>query len=324
MVLVLALVIGAGFFGLYRIEKAEKDAEAERAVLSDEPLPTPLTLDWNGRSYTFRDDIDTYLLLGIDEYEDTRTGSESTAFNNQRCDFIMLMAIDRSNHSFSTLEINRDTMTSVPIIGLNNTVVAHQVMQINLSHTYGSGGKDSCRNSAMAVSDLLLGVPVDHYFAVTMEAISLLNDLVDGVTVTIDEDLTPADPAFVEGTTITLHGKQAEHYFRARMSVGDGTNISRLKRQRQFIDNFYQQLIKKMNSSSGFALKLADTLSPYLTSDLVTDEFARLADQLKDYSFEGIRTLDGTPKYEGTAHGFSEFYVDEDALRRQVVEMFFA
>ena len=66
-----------------------------------------------------------------------------------------------------------------------------------------------------------------------MTAIRVLNDLVGGVSVTMEEDGTQIDPAFVKGATVRLSGSQAEAFVRARMGLENDTNLARMQRQRQ-------------------------------------------------------------------------------------------
>lgn len=76
-----------------------------------------------------------------------------------------------------------------------------------------------------------MGESIDFYVAMNMDGISELNDLAGGVTVTLEDDFSSIDPAMTKGTTLTLHGNQAETFVRSRMTVGDGTNASRMECQ---------------------------------------------------------------------------------------------
>ena len=67
-------------------------------------------------------------------------------------------------------------------------------------------------------------------------------------------------------------------------------------------------------------MTLADSLSPYLTSDLITQELASLLDQLKEYEFSGFETTLGTAVSGGE---FIEFHIDEQALQKQVITLFY-
>ncbi len=321
IVVILMAAIGGGLLGLHFWEQRQLSQEAARLAESDDyTLTEPLTVYYNGQWYQLRNSLDTYLILGIDKFEDTKFGSEESLYNNQQADFLVLLIVDQHNHSCSALHLNRDTMTEVQRLGLNGAVLGGYEMQLALAHSYGSGGKDSCRNTVKAVSRLLYDVPVEHYFAVTMGAIPVLNDLAGGVTVHIDEDLTNADAAFIEGTDVRLWGEQALHFVRARMGVSDGTNLSRMKRQRVYMNALYDQLLYKLDQSGSFALQMAEALSPYTTSDLITDELATLIEQFKDYQFNGIEDMEGEAV---VGEQFMEFYPDEASLQEQVIRLFF-
>ena len=48
----------------------------------------------------------------------------------------------------------------------------------------------SCERMVEAVSHLFYGIPIHGYCSLNMEVITLLNDEIGGVTVTVPEDLT--------------------------------------------------------------------------------------------------------------------------------------
>ena len=50
--------------------------------------------------------------------------------------------------------------------------------------------------------------------------------MVDGVTVTIEDDFPDSD-TLIKGQTVTLHGKDAERFIRERKTVADGLNENR-------------------------------------------------------------------------------------------------
>ena len=61
-------------------------------------------------------------------------------------------------------------------------------------------------------------------------------DAIDGVEVCIPEDI--ADPAHginIPAGTREIQGKEALNYVRARYTLGDGSDIGRIKRQQAFI-----------------------------------------------------------------------------------------
>ena len=121
-----------------------------------------------------------------------------------------------------------------------------------LAHTYGSGGSDSCLNAVKAVSRLLGGVKIDHYMTLTMDGVGKINNLVGGVTVTMLEDFSELDPAMKKGETVTLKGEQALLYVRTRQGIGDQSNLSRMERQRQYLESFYGKLMEANRKIDGF------------------------------------------------------------------------
>ena len=317
----LAAAIAGGLLFIHFFEQHDARREAEAiAARSRDVVQQDLTLYHGGRWYRLRPGVESYLILGVDKNADyAALYEEGDLLNNLQADFLLLMVVDREDKSFTGLHLNRDTLCEIQRLGHSGQRTGLVTQQLCLSHTYGSGGKESCRNSAQAVSRLLYDVPVDHYYAVTMDAIPVLNDLVGGVPVHIDDDLTAADPAFTPGSDVTLHGEQALRFVRARMSVTDGTNLSRMNRQRTYMTALYERLMAKLRASDRFALSLATTLEGYSTSDLITDELADLATRLKDYRFAGVESTPGTADASGQ---HIEFHPDEAALQETVLRLF--
>ena len=317
----LAVMIGGGFFAMRSWENAEAQQEVEEAAAVEESYENPgsLTINYQGGQYRLRDDLETYLIIGLDKFTDTLSDPDAY-INNQQSDFLFLMIVDKTNESYCAVHLNRDTMTEIQRLGVGGKRLGTFVGQLALSHTYGSGGKDSCRNTAEAVTNYLYGVPVDHYFAMTMDAIPVLNDLVGGVTVHVDDDFSAIDPALEQGKDVRLVGQQALTFVRARRGVNDQTNLSRMNRQREYIYGLYQQLSDKLHSIDGFSKRLASHLADFSVSDLTSTQLSNLADRMKDYRFTTIYTIPGEAV---VGEKFMEFYTDDDALQELVVQLFF-
>ena len=320
-VILVATIIGALFLLNQWENKGIRRESQEISSRTQDLTQKNMTAYYDGKWYSLRNHIETCLILGIDKTtERMQRVSAGDLVNNLQSDFILLMVVNHEEKSFSAIQINRDTMAEIRRLGYSGQRTGSVTQQLALSHTYGSGGKDSCRNSVNAVSRLFYDVPIDHYYAVTMDAIPVLADLVGGVPVHVEEDLTAADPSLVQGTDVVLKGQQALNYVRARILVSDGTNLSRMNRQSQFMTSLYNRLTDKLKASDRFAFNLAGTLEGYATSDMITDEMAELAEQLSEYRFLGVRQLDGEA-VEGEE--YIEFYPDEESLRKLTIQMFF-
>lgn len=180
--------------------------------------------------------------------------------------------------------------------------------------------EDSCENTVRAVSALLYGVTIDGYAAFNMDSMSLINDAVGGVTVTIEDDFSQCDPSLVMGETITLDGEQAYHYLRGRMSVGDGENTSRMRRQRTYMTAFMKKAQELVAEDSGMANTLYKTLTPYMVTDLSGKDVSTLLETSRSYTFQGVMSPEGTVNSEGK---LVEFYVDEASLRSLVLSLYY-
>ena len=141
-------------------------------------------------------------------------------------------------------------------------------MQISLAHGFGDGKAESCGYARDAVSRLLQGENIDFYLAMSLDGISALNDLAGGVTVTLEDDFSAADPAMTRGTTLTLHGDQAEIFVRRRMDIGEGTNEARMVRQEEYLAQLSAQLESRVRQDQQFTAQVYDALQPYLVTDL--------------------------------------------------------
>lgn len=319
IIILLLVVIGVGLFGLRRWEQQQqaRDAEQYGTDREDSVAPTPVSVD--GQRYKLRDNLDTYLLIGLDKFSDSES-DPALATNHQQADFLFLIVVDHSSKSYSAIHLNRDAMTEIQRLGMSGKKIGTFTGQLALAHTFGSGGKDSCRNTVQAVSQYLLDVPVEHYFSLTMDAIPLINDLAGGVVVHIDDDFSAIDPTLEQGKDVRLWGQHALTFVRSRHYVDDSSNLSRMNRQRAYLYGLHDQLKLKLEADNGFGARLVSKLADFNVSDLTSDELMNLAERVKDYRFAGIRSLPG----EATlGEKYMEFYTDEAALQKLVLEVFY-
>ena len=232
--------------------------------------------------YEARKGIETILFIGLDKFEAEEY--EFGYLNDQQCDFLMLFILDEEDQVCDVLHLNRDTMTEIRRLGVGGKDAGKFTGQLALAHTYGSGGSDSCYNTTRAVSKLLKGVKIDHYVAMTMAGVGKVNDLVGGVEVTIPVDMTSVDPAFQEGATVLLQGDQALSFVRARRTVDDGTNLSRMERQRLYLSALYEKLLFSSHEDSGFVKHSLLEMTSYMQSDMTINQLDAMADVMENCS----------------------------------------
>ena len=257
------------------------------------------------------------LLLGVDKFE----GETPEGYvNNQQADFLLLLVMDEANETCTPIQLNRDTMTQIQILGVTGEPAGTFTGQLALAHTYGSGEEDSCENTVLAVSNLLYGMEIDHYVSLTMDGVALLNDLVGGVTVEVLDDFSGIDESLVQGETVTLQGQQALTYVRSRGGMEDSSNLHRMERQRQYLSALQQQLKQASQQDSGFTLDALLQLNEYMVSDCTVNQLSDLGDSLAAYQVSDILTTPGDAQ-EGEE--FMEFTVDEAALQQLVMDVFY-
>lgn len=274
---------------------------------------------YNGNWYAKRDDIETILILGVDKFA---SSDDSASYNNsQQADFLILLILDSAAQHAVALQLNRDTMTEIAMLGVNGEPAGSFQGHLALAHTYGSGREDSCENTVKAVSNLLFGIEINHYLSFTMDAVALVNDLVGGVQVEVLDDLTFLDPALRKGETVTLKGEQALHYVRTRKGLEDSTNLHRMKRQQQYLAALRQQVDACSMDDPEFGAKVVAAVSPYMVSDCTVNQLLDLAEVMNhtQYSEELLEI----PGEAVVGEEFIEFYPDETALQELVVSLFY-
>ena len=316
VVLLAALLAGASFV-------AKKDAEApiENAGTAQNAAVKQESLTYDGQEYPMKAHLQTVLLIGTDALEayEEKTKGVKPFYNYHQADFLTLVVLDTEKNTAEILQLNRDTMTDVPWLDVLGEYGGTEFKQLCLAYNYGDGGMKSCKNTVSAVSTLLFDAPIDHYIQIPMTAIGVINDLVGGVPVTMEEDLTAADPAFTEGATVWLDGAQAEKFVRARMALENDTNLARMKRQRQYLDSFQKRAREAFNSDSEFMVKLLEKLSEFLQSDLTAQQLSDLLTRLDKSEISPIRYAEGELKQ---GEQYYEFYPEEASLWTMVKQAY--
>ena len=274
-------------------------------------------IEQDGVEYYPRRDMTVILLVGVDELGPVR---DSGSYNNTgEADMIALLIFDEKNEKCDVICLNRDTMLEMPVLGIGGKQAGTKFGQLALAHTYGSGLEDSCENTRKAVSDFLYGLTVDYYVSLNMDAITILNDAVGGVTVNVTEDFSDVDPTITMGE-MTLMGEQALNYVRVRKDVGDQKNISRMKRQEEYIQNFLTAF-KIAAEDELFVLETYDAVSPYIVTDCSAKALTGMISRYAEYTLNEIVSPEGE---NVMATQYYEFYADEKKLDEMILRLLYA
>ena len=240
--------------------------------------------------YFPKQDITVIMLAGIDEMGPVQS---SGSYNNTgEADMVSLLIFNETDKVVDILTLNRDTMLEMPVLGIGGKQAGTAYGQLALAHTYGTGLEDSAQNLRKTVSDFLYGVYIDYYVTMHMDAISVLNDAVGGVTVTVTDDFSEIDPDITEGE-YTLKGEQAITYVRTRQGLGDQLNTTRMKRHREYMAGFMSALKESIANSSSFALNAYEQTSDYIVTDCSTSALTALANRCAGYTLGDVVSIEG-------------------------------
>ena len=279
---------------------------------------TSKTITRDGFDYFPRQDVTVMMVLGIDQYGPVE--SSNYYRNNGSADSIMLLIFDETNEECTVLYLNRDTMLDMDVLGVRGEYAGTTYGQLALAHTYGTGLEDSCINMKNTLENFLHGLTIDYYVSMKMDAIPILNDAVGGVTVTVVDDFSKVNPSITMGE-LTLQGDQVIDFVRTRKDVGDQKNVTRMERQKEYVDNFLQALYQKEHEDINFAVNLYDDIAPYIVTDCSVETLSGMLDRYVDFTIKEVVSPDGD-NIIGDEH--YEFYVDEEKLDELVVRLFYA
>lgn len=303
LILILLLIIVFIYSGLQVLESTVFN----RQEVQEQPVKSRTILR-DGVEYYPRQDMTVLMLAGTDEEGPIE---DSGSYNNSaEADMVSLLILDHGQETINLISINRDTMMQIPVLGLNGRPAGTIYGQLALAHTYGSGLEDSCANLRQAVSDFLYGLQIDYYVVMNMDAIAVLNDAVGGVTVNIDEDFSEVTDTLPMGE-VKLMGQQAVTYVRTRQGLGDQLNLTRMQRQKKYMEGFLKSLDATVNRSRQALLTGYQDASLYLVTDCTVTTVNSLIERCSHYTLDQVVSIQGE-NYDGNE--FMEFHVDQDAL----------
>lgn len=306
--LIICFLIVQGMKTLFKEKEPEWDNSLSQSSIDE--------ITYNGQQYQYNSNLVNILYLGIDNYDVIR--NDMMPGNAGQTDCIMILSLNKETKEAKILQIPRDTMTEIDIYNRSGDVFKTVTEQIATQYAYCTGGTNSCWAAKKTISEMLYDLPIDAYLAMDMASISLVNDAVGGVTLTIPKDYTMIDPAFQKGATLTLMGEQAYDYVHWRDTNASFSNNDRMERQVQYIP----AMIDTIRSNAELEGNYYDTIYPlvekYMITDLQEDEINELAKY--NLAVSDIQRLPGEGK---KGEIYEEFYLDEENLQKMLIETFY-
>jgi polyisoprenyl-teichoic acid--peptidoglycan teichoic acid transferase len=322
-----AIIMGGTYFVLFQLGKGQM--QPKTGMLTTLPNDTGetvkeddgRTVKYKGETYLLNDNIVTILCIGTDN--ETMIEDVDSFGENGQADAIFLQTIDVKTGKAVVIGISRDAMVDVDVYSLNGNFIRTDYKQICLAYAYGDGKKTSSENVIRSVSRLLYGMPIEHYFAMDLKPIGILNDAVGGVKVKALEDINRADLTAKKGETITLRGDQARTYVRFRNTELLDSNMPRMKRQQQYLTAFSKNALSMTKRDITTPVKLFNRISKHITTNLDASKITYLTTSVLTNNYDGeieFRMVQGNIVQ---GEKYAEFIVDETALYEMILDVFY-
>ncbi|WP_235994865.1 LCP family protein [Nonomuraea montanisoli] len=179
------------------------------------------------------------LLVGSDsrEGDNKKYGAKSQGLG-ERSDTIMLLHMSPDRDKVTLVSFPRDLMVAIPPCKSTSGVpLAPGVRQIN------SAFNDGGIVCAMRTVESLTKLRLDHFVKVDFTGFKGIIDALDGISICLPKAVNdPKAKLVLAAGKHVVSGEQALGYVRARYSMGDGSDLSRIKRQQIFLT----QVMKKV------------------------------------------------------------------------------
>ncbi|TDC79914.1 LCP family protein [Streptomyces hainanensis] len=157
---------------------------------------------------------------------------------NARSDTVLLLHLSGDGERAEAVNVPRDIVVDIPGCRTpDGTTSEPQHAQFNWAFQFGGA---AC---TIRTFEQLAGVRVDHHVVVGFEGFADIVDAVGGVEVELAQD--EHDPNVGHDLSAGRHlldGEQALAYVRARVYVGDGSDLNRLLRQQEFLGRVYEKV----------------------------------------------------------------------------------
>ncbi len=321
--LLAALIILGGtaagvFFAMREIGKNSLANRREEETGYDDYEYDPDLIRFNGETYRYNSALTNILFMGIDKKE---LGNPDNSYaGGGFSDVLLLGVLDEKNSRLTVISIDRNTVVPVQSYDGEGKPLGTTDAQIARAFSYGDGREKSIALTEDAVSELLYGIPIHARYAMSVSAVGTVNDMIGGVTVTLNDDMTIGKKKYKAGDKVTLKGDNASAFLQARIGVGDDSNAQRIGRQQQYLSAFVQKAKSTMKGDFSLVGKIFDKVMQKSCTDLKASEAVYLASVASELEIKFVSIAGRTVLGEENA---DLFYPDTDALYQSIIDVFY-
>jgi LCP family protein required for cell wall assembly len=216
---------------------------------------------------------ENFLIIGSDSRQGANSGFGDEA--GQRSDTTIVVHLSADHRKATVISIPRDAWVDIPKCTASGggTVAEHHEM---FNSAFSIGGA----RCTIATVQKLTGIAVTHYVQIDFVGFKRVVNALGSVTICSPTAVNdPQSNLTLHAGNNKLSGRQALHYVRARETLGDGSDLGRIKRQQQFLGVVLRQAMSGSLLSN--PLRLTNFLDA-ATKAIVVD---------KGTSFDDLRTL---------------------------------
>ena len=254
---------------------------------------------------------------------DTRYGEGNNIDNltggGERSDTTIMFHLSADRETAYGISIPRDTLVDRPDCYDKNGDVIPGATDAMWNEAFSVGGP-AC---TMQQFEQLTGIRLDHYVMLDFAGFQDMVDAIDGVEVCIPEDIEdPAHGISIPAGTRELEGKEALNYVRARYTLGDGSDIGRIKRQQAFIAALASKVLSRgtlarVDRLVGFLDAAISSLQTDIESPL---KIARIGVEFKNIGLDQIKFVTVPFQYSTAQPGRVEFLPEAEQLWQRVID----
>ncbi len=218
----------------------------------------------------------TVVLMGSDTREGKGNGGFGSAeeIGGERSDTTIVMHISGDRKSAVGVSVPRDTMITLPNCKKDDGNRAGDKVRFNEAIQIGGPG------CTIKVIEEMSGLDINNFMLVDFRGFKRIVDAVGGVEICVSEPVDdPLSGLKLDKGKHVVQGEEALAFVRARKTLGDGSDTSRIRRQQAFLSS----LMRKVLSSGTLLnpLQLLDVLNA-ATESLTADPQMGNIDNLKD------------------------------------------
>ena len=198
--------------------------------------------------------------------------------NENLTDTIMVASFDMKAKHVDVISVPRDTYYERP--GYSKPAEK----KINAAY------KGSAVNTAKAVSDVLLGMPLHYYAVIKYDGVKNVVDAIGGVPMNIPFNMQYSDPTADPPLYINIYkgeqvldGDHAMQFLRYRSGYVEG-DLGRVKAQQEFVKSAFKQVLKSN------LLNTAEVVFDNVESDITLEMATKIATKAIGLSGDDIQT----------------------------------